>query len=421
MKGAGFVVGLATEIHAHNKAQKAGNQAPKQQAPQRYRDSEGGPPYDEAMTLTRPSLEFQAPMAGDGSTYVDTPLAMWPLPHPVILPQRRPNDKSRGFVRAYAPDLGRYKGIEERGFLKFLKEFHQSSQASGWFSVINIAALGAGFAPGAIAFAVAASVQLASTAAAAAQSRYRTTAFLDKANEDLFHPRNLHCMVLTFKPEARENVVLNLDVNSGSSLEVPTELSRFGSSSSSNASGGAVTGGGRFRKSDGVTTGEFAIPRAAELVYSPATSDDGSLETQEDGLLARPKQSPWKNTAKLLSHYKDRRAQAKFATTYGEDSKLAVPGATDPTRFASKFSDPNGNPLDFLSNRPRDRGEARREWQGDGQNRSRDPRQDSRERSTGLIGGMKNMMKQDLLYLMVAEIPSDEEMRHLKTGRFRGL
>jgi hypothetical protein len=51
-----------------------------------------------------------------------------PLPCPVILPQRRPKDKKRGFIRAYAPVLGECAGIDQKTFLDFLEDFHKSSQ-----------------------------------------------------------------------------------------------------------------------------------------------------------------------------------------------------------------------------------------------------------------------------------------------------
>ena len=46
---------------------------------------------------------------------------------PVILPQRRPRDRSRGFVRAYAPALGDC-GIDQATFLDFLETFYKASQ-----------------------------------------------------------------------------------------------------------------------------------------------------------------------------------------------------------------------------------------------------------------------------------------------------
>ena len=51
------------------------------------------------------------------------------LPCPVIIPQRRPGTKSRGFVRAYAPVLADC-GIDQDTFLQFLKTFHKASQVN---------------------------------------------------------------------------------------------------------------------------------------------------------------------------------------------------------------------------------------------------------------------------------------------------
>lgn len=82
------------------------------------------------------------------------------LPCPVIIPQRRPRSKGRGFIRAYAPVLADC-GIDQATFLDFLKTFHKSSQASPWLHVINIAAMAAGFAPSVIAMAVSTAVNVA--------------------------------------------------------------------------------------------------------------------------------------------------------------------------------------------------------------------------------------------------------------------
>ena len=49
------------------------------------------------------------------------------LPCPVIIPQRRPRTKGRGFVRAYAPVLTDC-GIDQATFLEFLETFHKASQ-----------------------------------------------------------------------------------------------------------------------------------------------------------------------------------------------------------------------------------------------------------------------------------------------------
>ena len=49
------------------------------------------------------------------------------LPLPIVIPQRRPGTKRRGFVRAYAPGLEEC-GIDQEMFLDFLKAFHMASR-----------------------------------------------------------------------------------------------------------------------------------------------------------------------------------------------------------------------------------------------------------------------------------------------------
>lgn len=51
------------------------------------------------------------------------------IPCPVIIPQRRPRNKDRGFVRAYSPVLDDC-GISQDVFLKFLKDWLAASQVS---------------------------------------------------------------------------------------------------------------------------------------------------------------------------------------------------------------------------------------------------------------------------------------------------
>ena len=49
------------------------------------------------------------------------------LPCPVIVPQRRPRDKTRGFIRAYAPVLSEC-GIDQTTFLQFLETMDKASR-----------------------------------------------------------------------------------------------------------------------------------------------------------------------------------------------------------------------------------------------------------------------------------------------------
>lgn len=93
---------------------------------------------------------------------------------PVILPQRRPKDRSRGFVRAYAPDLARC-GIDQEMFLRFIDDFNNSTGANPMLLTINLASWGVQMAPipSAIAMAAGGAIHYASFAAMELQARLR--------------------------------------------------------------------------------------------------------------------------------------------------------------------------------------------------------------------------------------------------------
>jgi hypothetical protein len=77
-------------------------------------------------------------------TIKEAPLGILPLP--VILPQRRPKDRSRGFIRAYAPML-EHCGIDQATWLSFLDNFQKSSAASPWLNAIDLAAIATNWIP----------------------------------------------------------------------------------------------------------------------------------------------------------------------------------------------------------------------------------------------------------------------------------
>ena len=100
--------------------------------------------------------------------------ALTPLSHPVVIPQRRPGNRSRGFVRAYAPDLEGC-GITQTTFLNFLEEFEKSSQANPWILSINLAGVAMNFVPipSLVASMVGTAIHVSSLAAMELQGRYK--------------------------------------------------------------------------------------------------------------------------------------------------------------------------------------------------------------------------------------------------------
>lgn len=124
-------------------------------------------PVQDINQLTDAFMRSHPPPA-----YADSVQVGGKLPCPVIIPQRRPRDKKRGFVRAYAPVLEDC-GIDQATFLDFLKTFHTASKSSPWLTVVNIAAAGAGMVPSPIAMGVSIAVQFAVGVAMEVQRRSR--------------------------------------------------------------------------------------------------------------------------------------------------------------------------------------------------------------------------------------------------------
>ena len=94
------------------------------------------------------------------------------LPLPVVLPQRRPKDRSRGFIRAYAPLLDNC-GIDQATWLAFLDTFQKSSAANPWLNAINLASIGTMFMPHIISIVAGFAIQQATNAAIELQARGR--------------------------------------------------------------------------------------------------------------------------------------------------------------------------------------------------------------------------------------------------------
>ena len=148
-----------------------------------YEDAEKPPGYDSLFT-TMPStsdvklaseeeLEDQFlrkhPIPQD---LQNQPRPSGRLPLTVVLPQRRPKDRSRGFIRAYAPVLENC-GIDQTTWLSFLDTFQKSSAANPWLNAINMAQFATFALPTPIGLAVGYAIAQITNAAIELQSRER--------------------------------------------------------------------------------------------------------------------------------------------------------------------------------------------------------------------------------------------------------
>ncbi|KAG8531975.1 uncharacterized protein KY384_003611 [Bacidia gigantensis] len=325
------------------------------------------------------------------------------LANPVIIPQTRPGTKFRGFVRAYAPAL-QGCGIDESTFMDFHENMHKAVNKQGWFHVSNIAvglsvlSYTVAVAPSVVVHATAVVVHTSIEAARRMWMAKQTNSYLDQMNEKLFKPRGLYAMIMAYKPTSSEASQL-VDVNTHVASSV---AQRDGHHKSS------------FKTSSGKTHGEAQMPDAAPLVF-PKLEKAGDEE----------KKNAFKRSADFMSSYGDKRAQAEFHAK-NPDSQLNVQPKPE---FSSIFADPNhpvnkgllpllrGGSANPLARRGQRRGlkSARAGLMGHGDrnwgDKSEMAGKTGIEGPTGMLGSVKRKMHEDVLYLMVVPMPSEEELK----------
>lgn len=250
--------------------------------------------------------------------------AIQKLPFPVILPQRRPGTKARGFVRTYTPVL-EDTGISQEAFLRLLKDFHKAAQASPTFDVVMIAtAIAAAYPDPVIGLGVQA-VQVAIGIGQEIQERYRMNKFLTRANKDLFIPKGLYAMIVTYKNGGSEQPEVGVErVDLGAAA-----VAKYGGDVQADTSSGdsekpktldVKVKMKQFSIASGETHGEAEMPvTCAPLIFpalnaaaaaSPAAGEGPHSEGISSSIKAKSK-----SASKFVSEYFDRRAQASYVCT----------------------------------------------------------------------------------------------------------
>lgn len=307
---------------------------------------------------------------------------------PVIIPQRRPGASGRGFIRAYAPDLAEF-GIPQEAFLSFLKVQQEASKASPLLNVVYVGAGIVGCVPHGAAMITSVVVSIAVGACIKHQESQRTNSFLDEMNEKVYKPRGLYAMIMKYNPNA--NTTLDVQQMDTSSLIAnrATHENDF------------------FRKmASGETQGELEMPEAAPLVF-PALDEVATSVAQSGDV---EKRNAFMRSTKFVSNYYDKRAQMDYATK-NPNSTLAIPADQRPN-FAARVADPNhpafqGSWLTLFSGgkiKPSAKGEMNGEPPARRGKRGR--------KGKGRKKGRK--MKSNLLYLMIVNLPSDQELAAAK-------
>ena len=333
-----------------------------------------------------------------------------PLQRPVIIPQRRPGARDRGFIHAYAPDLAE-KGISQEAFLSFIQNFHAASQASPLLNVVFVSAGVVGFVPEPISQITSAVVQFAAGAAIYLQSTQRTHSFLDEMNDKLFKPRGLYAMVMKYIPQGTRPISVQ-------QADLTSIISKENAPHKSYQNFRAINAGRSY--------GDIEMPQSAPLVF-PAL--DEAAQTQDPA-----KANKLKNSMAFVTDYYDKRAQASYVrplslpdpyrppTYYPSDEhtqlhknpnqRLEMPRPD----FATSVSDPNhpafrGSWLTLLSAGkipPKAERRARRR-----EERGRAPGK-KQEYKAWKKRQKRKVMKQGVLYLMIVNLPTEQEVERAR-------
>lgn len=250
------------------------------------------------------------------------------LPFPVIIPQRRPGTKARGFVRAYAPLL-QDLGIDQDVFLRFLKNFHRAAQASPIFEVVMIATAIAGVYPDIVVGLAVQAVQIAAGIGQEIQERLRTNKFLDQANKDLFMPKGLFALIVTYTSGDSEQMEIGAKTVDLGALA----LAKYGDASvppemTNDTEVGEQEKQGKLdelkekmkalRIASGETHGEAELPVTCAPLTFPALDAMAAAAFEakngnSEGVASSFKTKS-KSTSKFVNDYFDRRAQATYVS-----------------------------------------------------------------------------------------------------------
>ncbi|KAF4943719.1 hypothetical protein FGADI_13218 [Fusarium gaditjirri] len=246
------------------------------------------------------------------------------LSNPVVIPQRRPGNKERGFVEAYAPDLEAF-GIDQETFLALIRSINKAVQASKWLYAIQVAAMGTGFIPNHIALGVSAAVQIVAGIVAKTETRWKTNSFMDRANINFFQPRGLYCLLMSYNPVSIGNkekidpvqAMLKQESTAGASSKVKKNLRN---------------------PSAGVSYGQDDLPDSVATLVYPTIERATQNTNKKKAVFAK------------LNDYFDQRAQARYASESNGD----VLSTTPLKPFSNRYLDPthpvsNGGLLGLLS------------------------------------------------------------------------
>ncbi|KZL67809.1 FAD binding domain protein [Colletotrichum tofieldiae] len=127
------------------------------------------------------------------------------LPYPVIIPQRRIMNRSRGFVYNYSPSL-QDAGVSEESFSNFINQLNRIAELKPRAQAIDFSGFANLCSNTHHDFFISMAVSIAVKATREIQHSTVLNRFIEKTNNELFKPKGLICLPMTWKSEGPGNL-----------------------------------------------------------------------------------------------------------------------------------------------------------------------------------------------------------------------
>ncbi|KZL65586.1 hypothetical protein CI238_06279 [Colletotrichum incanum] len=127
------------------------------------------------------------------------------LPYPLIIPQRRIMNRSRGFVYNHSPSL-QDAGVSEKSFSSFIDQLNRIAELKPRAQAIDFTGFANLCSDTHHDLFISMAVSMAVKTTRGIQHSAVLNKFIEKTNNELFKSKGLICLLMTWKPEGPENV-----------------------------------------------------------------------------------------------------------------------------------------------------------------------------------------------------------------------
>jgi hypothetical protein len=302
------------------------------------------PPESKKETSTTIASAFIARHTSTPSPQTPTLQDPDALPSPILLPQKRPSTRSRGFLLAHPPPSHLSAlNITAATFLDFITSFNKSLEPNPYLHAINLAGFAGSAVPEPAGMLLGVGVELATEAALEASSRVGGNRFLEEVNREFWAPRGVVAKVVTWSEgdmgdggDGGGGIALAEGQKGNEGVtRMPRDIA-LRKTTSSNGLAQIQAHMQRMLRPSEFTLSSSETPSIAPLIF-PSPTAAHPLHSNQDAQENKKKKKNAVGRAEIwLDEYLDKRAQATWKM---ETDGVASEGVPYP-KFRSRYADP---------------------------------------------------------------------------------